>query len=160
VSGLGAALVGGGRYDQMLARFGYDCPATGFAFEVGRAMLALESQGARPELAGPDFYIIDFTADKTQALAIARRYRDLGAAVARDIISRALDDSLAYARQQRARWVLVIGEPGRRADEVRVLDLRTSEQGGQGSAERVVSAGALLGEPAKYFSDLKEGGHA
>jgi ATP phosphoribosyltransferase regulatory subunit len=160
VSGLGAPLVGGGRYDQMLARFGYDCPATGFAFEVGRAMLALESQGARPELAGPDFYIIDFTADKTQALAIARRYRDLGAAVARDIISRALDDSLAYARQQRARWVLVIGEPGRRADEVRVLDLRTSEQGGQGSAERVVSAGALLGEPAKYFSDLKEGGHA
>ena len=53
VSGLGAPLVGGGRYDQMLARFGYDCPATGFAFEVGRAMLALESQGARPELGRP-----------------------------------------------------------------------------------------------------------
>ena len=31
VSGLGASLVGGGRYDQMLRRFGYDCPATGFA---------------------------------------------------------------------------------------------------------------------------------
>ncbi len=39
VSGLGAPLVGGGRYDQMLARFGYDCPATGFAFEMGRALL-------------------------------------------------------------------------------------------------------------------------
>src|SRR5439155_280524 len=44
VSGLGASLVGGGRYDQMLGRFGYDCPATGFAFEVGRALLAMESQ--------------------------------------------------------------------------------------------------------------------
>src|SRR6266436_6234074 len=44
VSGLGASLVGGGRYDQMLGRFGYDCPATGFAFETGRALLAMESQ--------------------------------------------------------------------------------------------------------------------
>ena len=53
VSGLGAALVGGGRYDQMLGRFGYDCPATGFAFEVGRALLAMESQGAAVDLPGP-----------------------------------------------------------------------------------------------------------
>ena len=160
VSGLGAPLVGGGRYDQMLGRFGYDCPATGFAFEVGRAMLALESQGARPELAGPNFYIIDFTAEKTQALALARRYRDLGAAVARDIISRGLDASLAYARQQRARWVLVIGEPGRRVDEVRVLDLRAEEPGGPGRGERIVAASALLAEPAKYFADLEETRHA
>jgi histidyl-tRNA synthetase len=144
----------------MLGRFGYDCPATGFAFEVGRAMLALESQGARPELAGPNFYIIDFTAEKTQALALARRYRDLGAAVARDIISRGLDASLAYARQQRARWVLVIGEPGRRVDEVRVLDLRAEEPGGPGRGERIVAASALLAEPAKYFADLEETGHA
>ena len=62
VTGLGAPLVGGGRYDQMLARFGYDCPATGFAFETGRALLAMESQGAEPRLAGPDFFVIDFTA--------------------------------------------------------------------------------------------------
>src|SRR5207247_10539339 len=31
VSGFGAALAGGGRYDDMLGRFGYDCPAVGFA---------------------------------------------------------------------------------------------------------------------------------
>ena len=156
VSGLGAPLVGGGRYDQMLARFGYDCPATGFAFEVGRALLALESQGAQPALAGPDFYIIDFTADKTQALALARRYRDLGAAVARDIISRGLADSLAYARQQRARWVLVIGEPGRSPEDVRVIDLRGDGEGG----ERALSARDLLAEPARHFPGLKESGHA
>jgi ATP phosphoribosyltransferase regulatory subunit len=52
VSGLGAPLAGGGRYDHMLARFGYDCPATGFAFEVGRVLLAMESQGAAVAPAG------------------------------------------------------------------------------------------------------------
>src|SRR6266542_3242762 len=78
VSGLGASLVGGGRYDQMLGRFGYDCPATGFAFEVGRALLAMESQNKAVALPGPDFFIIDFTLEKTRALALSRRLRDGG----------------------------------------------------------------------------------
>jgi ATP phosphoribosyltransferase regulatory subunit len=156
VSGLGAALVGGGRYDQMLGRFGYDCPATGFAFEVGRALLAMESQGASVALAGPDFFIIDFTPEKIRALSLSRRFRDLGAAVARDIISRPLEESLAYARQQRARWALVIGDPGVArgdADLVRVLDL---ERGG----ERALAMAALLENPASHFPVFRGPGHA
>ena len=61
VAGLGASLAGGGRYDHMLGRFGYDCPATGFAFEVGRALLAMESRGVVAPVPRPDFFVIDFT---------------------------------------------------------------------------------------------------
>jgi ATP phosphoribosyltransferase regulatory subunit len=147
VSGLGAPLAGGGRYDHMLARFGYDCPATGFAFEVGRVLLAMESQGAAVAPPGPDFFVIDFTADKTRALALSRRLRDSGAAVARDILSRGLDDSLAYARQQRARWALVIGEPGADAEQVRVIALDGR------AAERRVPASEILTDPARIFPE-------
>jgi len=156
VSGLGAPLSGGGRYDQMLGRFGYDCPATGFAFEIGRALLAMGSQGAAVSLPGPDFFIIDFTAEKTRALALSRRLRDLGGAVARDIISRPLAESLTYARQQRAHWTLVIGGPGvERGDEdrVRVLDLET---GGEGA----VDVAELLADPARHFPDMGGTRHA
>ena len=154
VSGLGAALVGGGRYDQMLGRFGYECPATGFAFEVGRVLLAMETQGTAVDLPGPDFFIIDFTPEKTRALALSRRFRDLGRAVARDIISRPLEESLAYARQQRARWALVIGDPGAPdAEAVRVLDL-------DGGGERSVAMAALLESPAAHFPVFGGGGHA
>ena len=125
VSGLGAPLAGGGRYDQMLGRFGYDCPATGFAFEVGRALLAMGSQGTAVSLPGPDFFIIDFTAEKTRALALARRLRDLGWSVARDIKSRPLAESLAYARGQRAGWALIIGGDGADPDRIGVVDLRS-----------------------------------
>src|SRR5262249_43220471 len=131
VSGLGASLVGGGRYDQMLRRFGYDCPATGFAFEVGRALLAMQSQGKTALPPGPDFFVIDFTPEKTRALALSRRFRDAGWAVARDIISRPLEESLVYARQQRARFTLVIGGPGvaeGEMDWVRVLDLAAGDE--------------------------------
>jgi len=149
VSGLGAPLAGGGRYDHMLARFGYDCPATGFAFEVGRILLAMESQGIVAAPPGPDFFIIDFTTDKTRALALSRRLRDLGAMVARDILSRGLDDSLAYARQQRARWAIVIGESGGEADELRVLDLT-----GTGGEQRFAAA-SVLADPARYFPETR-----
>jgi ATP phosphoribosyltransferase regulatory subunit len=156
VSGLGAALAGGGRYDQMLRRFGYDCPATGFAFEVGRALLAMASQGKEVAPPGPDFFIIDFTPEKTRALALSRRFRDLGWAVARDIISRPLPESLAHARQQRARWALIIGDPGAadvEADRVRVIDL------GSGTEQRIEIA-PLLAEPARCFPGLEERSHA
>ena len=144
VSGLGAPLCGGGRYDQMLGRFGYDCPATGFAFEVGRALLAMEAQGVAVPLAGPDFFIIDFTPEKTVALSLSRRLRDLGAAVARDIITRGLPESLAYARGQRARWALVIGGPKTAAEEVLAIELATG-------AEQKIQAADLLEAPAKWF---------
>jgi len=152
VSGLGASLVGGGRYDQMLSRFGYDCPATGFAFEVGRALLAMDSQGKAALPPGPHFFIIDFTLEKTRALALSRRFRDNGWAVARDIISRPLEESLAYARQQRARFALVIGGPGiaeGTVDRLRVLDLRTED-------ERTIEVAELLADPARYFPALRE----
>ena len=156
VTGLGAPLVGGGRYDQMLARFGYDCPATGFAFETGRALLAMESQGAEPRLAGPDFFVIDFTADKNRALAISRRLRDAGAAVARDIISRPLAESLAYARGQRAVWALVIGADGTDPDHVAVVDLQS---GADTPGERTVRLEDLLADPHPHFPGIG-GGHA
>ncbi len=153
VMGLGASLAGGGRYDHMLGRFGYDCPATGFAFEIGRALLAMESQGVATLSPGPDFFIIDFTADKIGALALSRRLRDAGATVARDILSRPLEESLAYARQQRAACALVLGEPGAAGEQVRVLVL-------DGQGERRVLLAEILADPARHVPGVGGTHHA
>src|SRR5262249_61877317 len=109
VSGLGAALAAGGRYAHMLCRFGYDCPAVGFAFDIARALAIMDTQQVAVELPGPDFFIIDFTPEKTAALSLARRLRDIGASVARDIISRGLEESIDYAREPRVRHVHMVG---------------------------------------------------
>ncbi|MFQ5896914.1 MAG: ATP phosphoribosyltransferase regulatory subunit [Candidatus Methylomirabilia bacterium] len=153
VAGLGTDLCGGGRYDQMLGRFGFDCPATGFAFDVDRILLAMEAQGVVVPLPGPDFFIIDFTQEKTVALSLSRRLRSLGATVARDIITRGLEESLAYAARQRARWVLVVGGPRTGADQVWVRELEIG-------VERVVVAAALLDEPQAHFPGLGGAGRA
>jgi ATP phosphoribosyltransferase regulatory subunit len=147
IAGFGASIAGGGRYDDMLARFGYDCPAVGFAFDVARALAIMETQRVTVELPGPDFFIIDFTREKTAALSLARRLRDLGASVARDIISRGLDESIEYARVHRVRHVLVVGSPRSEAGELLALDLK---QGG----ERKVPVADVLADPVKYFGEL------
>jgi ATP phosphoribosyltransferase regulatory subunit len=153
VAGFGASVAGGGRYDHMLGRFGYECPAVGFAFDVGRVLAVMDAQGVEVELPGPDFFIIDFTREKTVALSLARRLRDRGASVARDILTRELEESVAYARTQRARHVLVVGSPRTGPDHLLVLDL---PDGG----ERTLSVREVLGDPERYFGGLKESSDA
>lgn len=153
VADFGASIAGGGRYDAMIGRFGYDCPAVGFAFDIGRTLSVMESQGIVVDVPGPAFFIIDFTPDKTAALSLARRLRDLGASVARDIMTRGLDESLAYARAQRARHVLVVGSPRTQAGDVLALDLA---RGG----ERTLSVADVLAAPERHFEDVRGTHHA
>jgi ATP phosphoribosyltransferase regulatory subunit len=150
VAGFGASIAGGGRYDDMLGRFGYDCAAVGFAFDVGRALSVMETQGVPVALPGPDFFIIDFTRDKTAALSLARRLRDLGASVARDIISRGLDESVAYARAQRVGQVLVVGHPRAAAGQVVAMNLADG-------SERMLAVAEILEHPERV---LGGGSHA
>jgi ATP phosphoribosyltransferase regulatory subunit len=150
VAGFGTSVAGGGRYDQMLERFGFECAAVGFAFDVGGLLAVMEAQGVAVTLAGPDFFIIDFTPEKTAALSLARRLRDLGASVARDIVTRGLDDSLAYARAQRVRRVLVVGSPRTRPGGMLDLELASGR-------ERELDVGDVLGAPARYFEELSAG---
>ena len=44
-AGIGFPVLSGGRYDRLLAEFGCDLPATGFALGIKRVMIALEKQG-------------------------------------------------------------------------------------------------------------------
>jgi ATP phosphoribosyltransferase regulatory subunit len=153
VAGFGASVASGGRYDHMLGRFGYECPAVGFAFDVARVLAVMEAQGVDVALPGPDFFIIDFTPDKTMALSLARRLRDRGASVARDILTRGLEESIAYARAQRARHVLVVGSSRTGTDQLLALDLSTG-------AERVLPAREVLDRPERHFVDVEESKHA
>jgi ATP phosphoribosyltransferase regulatory subunit len=153
VADFGAAVAAGGRYDQMLERFGYACPAVGFAFDVARVLSVMEAQGVTVELTGPDFFIVDSTREKTAALSLARRLRDCGASVARDIVTRGLEDSLAYARSQRVARVLIVGSPDTETGEMLVLDLKT------GVRERLAIRTALQ-DPEALLAGARGARHA
>lgn len=144
VPGIGEPVCGGGRYDNLMARYGAAKPATGFAFNVLNLLQALEK---RPEVEAcktMDLLIFNQQADRRDALAIATELRRQGVSVARDIIRRDIEQSLAYARRMNILQIMIIGEDGGGDDEVcllRVVD----------ASRRYVRKSALLSGSARDF---------
>lgn len=108
LSGFGRAVCSGGRYDGLTARYGFQAPATGFAFNLFNLLFALDH-----ELDGGDsvdFLIFCPGADKAPAQRLAAALRGQGYSVARDIIPRDRQASLDYARRMHFRALLVLNE--------------------------------------------------
>ena len=75
---LGYGLLGGGRYDNLLGHFGYDCPATGFALGMDRLALVLQKQQSKKEelryiVGGTDLSKMVKEADRLRAQGFANR---------------------------------------------------------------------------------------
>ena len=106
--GVGEALFSGGRYDDLTARYGLPAPATGFTCNVLPLLQALELAVQSTGEPCRDILLFNRRDDRQEVLAIARALRQQGFSVARDIIRRDFNDSVAYARQSGIRCMLVI----------------------------------------------------
>lgn len=121
VGGLGEAVCGGGRYDDLTAKYGFPAPATGFAFNI---LALLNALGKRPEVEASktrDFLLFNLKEDRREVLEIAQRLRARGFTTARDIIHRDFDNSLSYAKRMNIKQMLVIGGDYCADDEVYVV---------------------------------------
>ncbi len=118
--GLGRAVCSGGRYDDLTARYGYPAPATGFAFNLLNLLFALDRQLEQNAGLESDILIFHAGSDKAPAQRLAHALRRRGFSVARDIIRRDQDASIAYARKMGFRHLLVSGET---EEEIRILRL-------------------------------------
>lgn len=95
---LGFTLASGGRYDALIGRFGQDFPATGFAFSIERAMLALDRQGWRePPPPPPAIFLIADEGDQARLFEFAAFLRRRGLRVEVDVSGMAPGEALAYA---------------------------------------------------------------
>jgi ATP phosphoribosyltransferase regulatory subunit len=103
--GVGYPLCGGGRYDKLLAKFGFPCPATGFALSIERVLAALEKEAA-PHHRVPDCFITG--GDPREIVQKARALRQEGLAVEIEVTGRCLEESLAYASRKGIPQILVL----------------------------------------------------
>jgi ATP phosphoribosyltransferase regulatory subunit len=95
--GPGEVLGGGGRYDRLLERFGFDAPATGFALDLGHLQSTLPASG-RAIMVKSDVRVAIGGSDRRRVQQLAEQLRaaDLVAATLPDV-----DDAargLAFAR--------------------------------------------------------------
>jgi histidyl-tRNA synthetase len=138
--GAGSTLLGGGRYDTLVAELGGpDVPAIGFAAGLERLLIA-------SDVAGPPSAVDAFVAPLGEAavapaLAIARDLRRDGIRCEVDARGKTLRSQLRRANQLGSRMVLILGDTEIAAGTVQVKDLeaRTEETIERAQALRVVA---------------------
>ncbi|TGY89891.1 histidine--tRNA ligase [Marinicauda algicola] len=118
---------GGGRYDDLVARFtGQAVPATGFSFGVSRFAAALSALG-RLEGAGADPLVVVVAAEKDRMadyFAIAAELRAAGLRAEAFVGGGNMGKQLKYADRRGADFAVIVGSEEREAGTVSVKDLK------------------------------------
>ena len=96
---MGNAIAKGGRYDNLLEKFGKPSPATGFVIIVDDLMTALTRQNLCPEPENKNLLLV-YQCDIQKALEEARNYRKEGYATVMMKQKQAKEDYEAYAHKQ------------------------------------------------------------
>ena len=109
---LGFPVCGGGRYDNLCAKFGKDLPSTGFAIGLERLAIILEKENVDSlKLERPDKYLVYYQNDKTyfrKALEVAGNLRKKGLIVELEVGKREFVEALNYARSKGIKYIVIV----------------------------------------------------
>jgi ATP phosphoribosyltransferase regulatory subunit len=119
--GLGYAFGGGGRYDRMLGKFGYDCPSTGFAFNLERLYHVLNQVEGATNNRLRTFLITNSPDRMVKAFQLGKTLREKGCRVALRTWNGDLSDAIHYARGIGVEKVLLLEGRERDSDDDVVL---------------------------------------
>jgi histidyl-tRNA synthetase len=141
IAGLGAqdALVGGGRYDGLIAELGGgDVPAIGFAIGQDRLLEALPASFRDAHLPPPPVHLVAAGGmEPADLLRLAESLRAGGLVVVTELGDRSLRSVLKRAARAGVRWLVVVGEDEHAAGSVSLRDLAAGEQRTMSMAEAV-----------------------
>ncbi len=145
--GLGAqnALLGGGRYDQMVESLGGpDTPAIGFAMGLERLLMAMPEGEVAPHV---DVVIIAAQPGlRAEATLLGRELRETGLRVESDLRGGSLKSQLRRADKINTRVAMILGETEVEEGVVQLKDLQNKTQDKVPRAEAAKRIHALLAD--------------
>jgi histidyl-tRNA synthetase len=116
------SVAGGGRYDDLIARFtGQQVPATGISIGVSRLLSAVRQ---RSEMALRPLVIVLTMDDAAGSFAMARELREAGLRAEAYVGTRKFGDQLKYADKRGAAIAVIEGADERVAGKVTLKDLK------------------------------------
>ncbi len=112
LKGHGDEVISGGRYDKLIAEFGYDIPAVGFAVNINAISKVIERNGILPAVQGADVIVYAEEGCEVEALKKAKELREEGMIVENALFGD-IESVREYAKERKiARVVVVDGESG------------------------------------------------
>lgn len=109
ISGVGSAVLKGGRYDKLIGEFGRDVNAVGFGVNVDAVANYMRKKGASPEIKVPDAVVFGKKGFVVEAIAYARKLCDKGMTVENGLFD-TLEETVAYAKAKGIEKVFVVDE--------------------------------------------------
>lgn len=100
IAEIGFPLLGGGRYDSLMAKFGTDMPATGFAIGIERLLLALALVQPFNSDKTVDYLIAFAPAARGAAIKKTIALRKKGLSVELDLNDSTVAEAIAYAKRK------------------------------------------------------------
>ena len=135
------SLAGGGRYDDLVARFtGQQVPATGISIGVSRLIAALTARGLSPDT--QPLIVVLAMDDVARSFAMAAELREAGLRAEAYVGTRKFGDQLKYADKRDAAIAVIEGADERAAAKVTLKDLKRGAE----LAKSVESRAEWLGE--------------
>ena len=116
------SITGGGRYDELLGRYGKDLPATGTTIGIERLIDAGMELGIFKK-AGTvaDVYVVDL-GDRDYAWRVAKCLRDDGINTRVDLMGRKWKKQITEAEKLSVRFVVIVGPQEAKKGEVILID--------------------------------------
>jgi histidyl-tRNA synthetase len=147
------SVAGGGRYDDLVARFtGQQVPATGISIGVSRLLAALQSRGLAGETS--PLVVVLSMGDAAQSFVTARELRRAGLRAEAYVGTRKIPDQLKYADRRGAALVVMEGEDERLKGEVTIKDLGLGAELSKSVASRAEWVGARAAQVTVNRADL------
>ena len=116
----------GGRYDNLIGRFGYECPSIGFAIDIESFIIAKERHGGGFIDSGIKYLIAEGEKDKREAVRLAGELRNIGYRVVSGTGLENVDASVEYARKNNIEKVIVIND--KKVERLTVIDVKTGKK--------------------------------
>ena len=138
------AVAGGGRYDGLLAQFGAELPATGFAVNASLAAEALAARCAGDVPAAAEAIVVAWSAAGARpgALACARRLRAGGATVETLWVVESVEAAVAAAAERSAGRLIYFDGDGYREIRLRAGLATGGPAGDRAATQAAASPGA------------------
>lgn len=99
----------GGRYDNLIGKFGYDCPSTGFAIDIESIIKAMEKQGDFFIDNNINYLVVVKKEDEKIGIKLVRELRAKGYRVIMDTGLYDINSSISYAKKNKIEKVIILG---------------------------------------------------
>ncbi len=102
--GVGFPILSGGRYDNLVSRFGLDCPATGFSMGINLLLMAMERQHLKSQMSAEGVLVCYESGSRRLAMIFCESLRCEGRMAEMDILGECdamgVDRRVTYAKRR------------------------------------------------------------